>query len=145
MLVPSAWSSATETIPSVISKMPLKALLLLRFSWPRPVLTRPAGSPRSVKRPSASARTSSREPRRATRAAAAGFARAFASGGAWRDALLFAAAWLLAELLRATWFTGWVVQHYSYDAIFIVMGFMHPTAYLVFRRLVREPIRLKES
>ncbi|MFN7934906.1 MAG: MFS transporter [Bryobacteraceae bacterium] len=44
-----------------------------------------------------------------------------------------------------TWLTGWIVQHYSYDAIFIVMGFMHPTAYLVFRRLVREPIHLKEA
>ena len=40
-----------------------------------------------------------------------------------------------------TWFTGWVVQNHSYDAIFIVMGFMHPIAYLVFRWLVKEPIR----
>lgn len=42
-----------------------------------------------------------------------------------------------------TWLVGWIVQHYSYDAIFIMMGFMHPVAYLVFRRLVREPIVLK--
>jgi len=42
-----------------------------------------------------------------------------------------------------TWLVGWIVQHYSYDAIFIMMGFMHPVAYVVFRRLVREPIVLK--
>jgi hypothetical protein len=30
-----------------------------------------------------------------------------------------------------------VVQHFSYDAIFIVMGFLHPMAYLVFRSLVK--------
>jgi MFS transporter, ACS family, hexuronate transporter len=33
--------------------------------------------------------------------------------------------------------TGFVVQHFSYDAIFIVMGFLHPMAYLVFRSLVK--------
>ncbi|MBY0506298.1 MAG: MFS transporter [Bryobacteraceae bacterium] len=31
--------------------------------------------------------------------------------------------------------TGWVVQHISYDAIFYVMGFLHPAAYLIFRAL----------
>lgn len=44
-----------------------------------------------------------------------------------------------------TWLVGWIVQYYSYDAIFIMMGFMHPVAYLVFRRLVREPVVLKEA
>ncbi len=44
-----------------------------------------------------------------------------------------------------TWLVGWIVQYYSYDAIFIIMGFMHPTAYLVFRHLVREPVVIKES
>lgn len=34
--------------------------------------------------------------------------------------------------------TGQVVQHYSYTAIFILMGFLHPVAYLVVRVLVRE-------
>ncbi|HSV82785.1 MAG TPA: apolipoprotein N-acyltransferase [Ramlibacter sp.] len=38
--------------------------------------------------------------------AAAGVARGLAIGGALRDAVLFAAAWTLAELLRVTWFTG---------------------------------------
>jgi ACS family hexuronate transporter-like MFS transporter len=32
--------------------------------------------------------------------------------------------------------TGYVVQSFSYDAIFIVMGFLHPTAFLLFRLLV---------
>jgi ACS family hexuronate transporter-like MFS transporter len=40
--------------------------------------------------------------------------------------------------------TGWVVQNISYDAIFYIMGFLHPIAYLIFRlligrRLVDEP------
>jgi ACS family hexuronate transporter-like MFS transporter len=34
--------------------------------------------------------------------------------------------------------TGQVVQHYSYTAIFVLMGFLHPVAYLVVRGLVRE-------
>jgi ACS family hexuronate transporter-like MFS transporter len=39
-----------------------------------------------------------------------------------------------------TWITGQMVQHFSYTAIFIIMGFLHPAAYLVFRSLVREPV-----
>jgi ACS family hexuronate transporter-like MFS transporter len=44
-----------------------------------------------------------------------------------------------------TWLVGWIVQHQSYDAIFVIMGFMHPTAYLVFRLLVREPVKIEEG
>lgn len=44
-----------------------------------------------------------------------------------------------------TWLVGWIVQHYSYDSIFFIMGFMHPVAYLVFRYLVREPVKIEES
>ncbi len=36
--------------------------------------------------------------------------------------------------------TGFVVQHFSYNGIFIVMGFLHPMAYLVFRALVKGPV-----
>jgi ACS family hexuronate transporter-like MFS transporter len=36
-----------------------------------------------------------------------------------------------------TWLTGWVVQHFSYDAIFIIMGTLHPAAYLNFRWIFR--------
>ncbi len=43
-----------------------------------------------------------------------------------------------------TWLVGWIVQYYSYDAIFVIMGFMHPVAYLIFRWLVRGPVLLKE-
>lgn len=39
-----------------------------------------------------------------------------------------------------TWMTGQVVQHFSYNAIFAIMGFLHPAAYLVFKLLVRGPI-----
>ena len=39
-----------------------------------------------------------------------------------------------------TWITGQVVQHFSYTAIFIIMGFLHPAAYLVFRLLVKQPV-----
>lgn len=39
-----------------------------------------------------------------------------------------------------TWLTGQVVQHFSYNAIFFIMGFLHPAAYLVFFLLVRKPI-----
>jgi ACS family hexuronate transporter-like MFS transporter len=39
-----------------------------------------------------------------------------------------------------TWLTGWLVQNVSYDAVFIVMGFLHPVAYLVFRVLLRKEI-----
>jgi MFS transporter, ACS family, hexuronate transporter len=37
-----------------------------------------------------------------------------------------------------TWFTGWTVQNVSYDAIFVVMAFLHPISYLVFRFILRE-------
>ena len=36
--------------------------------------------------------------------------------------------------------TGHMVQRFSYDVIFVVMGFLHPAAYLVFKLLVRGPV-----
>ncbi len=39
-----------------------------------------------------------------------------------------------------TWLTGWLVQNVSYDAVFIVMGFLHPLAYVVFRLLLSKEI-----
>jgi ACS family hexuronate transporter-like MFS transporter len=39
-----------------------------------------------------------------------------------------------------TWLTGQVVQHFSYDAIFFIMAFLHPAAYIVFRLLVKRPV-----
>ena len=36
--------------------------------------------------------------------------------------------------------TGWVVQHFSYTWIFVLMGFLHPTAYIIVRLLVKGPI-----
>jgi ACS family hexuronate transporter-like MFS transporter len=39
--------------------------------------------------------------------------------------------------------TGQVVQHYSYTAIFIIMGFLHPIAYVIVRWLVREPLEVE--
>jgi ACS family hexuronate transporter-like MFS transporter len=36
--------------------------------------------------------------------------------------------------------TGFVVQHFSYTLIFVIMGFMHPAAYLIVRLLVKTPI-----
>ena len=39
--------------------------------------------------------------------------------------------------------TGYVVQQFSYDAIFIIMGFLHPAAFLMFRWLVRGPVNLQ--
>jgi ACS family hexuronate transporter-like MFS transporter len=36
--------------------------------------------------------------------------------------------------------TGQVVQHYSYTAIFAIMAFLHPVAYVLVRWLVREPL-----
>jgi len=38
---------------------------------------------------------------------------------------------------------GYIVQHFSYDAIFIIMGFLHPAAFLLFRHLVR-PYRARQ-
>jgi len=39
-----------------------------------------------------------------------------------------------------TGITGYIVQSFSYNGIFIIMGFMHPAAFLLFRLLVRKPI-----
>ncbi len=39
-----------------------------------------------------------------------------------------------------TWMTGHIVQHFSYDALFYIMGFLHPAAFVVFRILVRKPV-----
>ena len=39
-----------------------------------------------------------------------------------------------------TWLTGWTVQNISYDAIFILMGFLHPISYLIFRWILRQPL-----
>jgi ACS family hexuronate transporter-like MFS transporter len=39
-----------------------------------------------------------------------------------------------------TYLTGQVVQHFSYDAVFIVMGFMHPAAFVIYKILVRRPV-----
>ena len=36
-----------------------------------------------------------------------------------------------------TSFTGWVVQTFSYDAIFYIMGFLHPIAYVIFRLMLK--------
>jgi len=41
--------------------------------------------------------------------------------------------------------TGQVVEHYSYTWIFVIMGFMHPVAFLVFRLLVKGPIVIPSS
>jgi ACS family hexuronate transporter-like MFS transporter len=38
--------------------------------------------------------------------------------------------------------TGQVVEHYSYTWIFVIMGFMHPAAFLVFRVFVKGPIKV---
>ncbi len=40
--------------------------------------------------------------------------------------------------------TGHVVQHYSYSTIFVIMGFMHPIAWLFVRFLVKSPIAIEE-
>jgi ACS family hexuronate transporter-like MFS transporter len=39
-----------------------------------------------------------------------------------------------------TWMTGEIVQHFSYNAIFVILGFLHPAAYIVFKLLVRKPV-----
>lgn len=36
--------------------------------------------------------------------------------------------------------TGQIVEHHSYTAVFVIMGFLHPVAYLMVRMLVRDPI-----
>jgi ACS family hexuronate transporter-like MFS transporter len=35
--------------------------------------------------------------------------------------------------------TGHIVQNFSYGAVFVIMGFLHPLAFLIFRLLVRAP------
>lgn len=40
-----------------------------------------------------------------------------------------------------TFLTGQIVQHYSYNAIFVMMGVMHPIAFVLFRLLVRGPVK----
>ena len=44
-----------------------------------------------------------------------------------------------------TFLTGYIVQHYSYNAIFVMMGFMHPVAYLLFRWLVRGSVEMESG
>ena len=39
--------------------------------------------------------------------------------------------------------TGRVVENFSYTWIFVIMGFLHPVAYVVFRMLVRGPIAVE--
>jgi MFS transporter, ACS family, hexuronate transporter len=36
--------------------------------------------------------------------------------------------------------TGYTVQYHSYELIFIIMGFLHPIAYVIYRLLVRGPV-----
>lgn len=36
--------------------------------------------------------------------------------------------------------TGQMVQHFSYKWLFIIMGFLHPAAYVLFRLMVRGPV-----
>jgi ACS family hexuronate transporter-like MFS transporter len=44
-----------------------------------------------------------------------------------------------------TWMTGHIVQHFSYDAVFVIMGFLHPAAFVVFRCLVKKPVNLSQN
>jgi len=41
--------------------------------------------------------------------------------------------------------TGRVVEHFSYNIIFVIMGFLHPVAYIFFRLLVRGPLSGKRG
>jgi ACS family hexuronate transporter-like MFS transporter len=41
--------------------------------------------------------------------------------------------------------TGHLVQRYSYSIVFVLMGFLHPTAYLIFRLMVKGPIRVRPT
>lgn len=38
------------------------------------------------------------------------------------------------------WTTGYIVQWFGYEAIFMLMAVLHPLAYLITRRLVRQPL-----
>jgi ACS family hexuronate transporter-like MFS transporter len=39
-----------------------------------------------------------------------------------------------------TWMTGYVVQWFGYESIFILMSVLHPLSYFIVRRLVRKPL-----
>jgi MFS transporter, ACS family, hexuronate transporter len=39
-----------------------------------------------------------------------------------------------------TWMTGYVVQWFGYEAIFILMSVLHPLSYFIVKRLVRKPL-----
>lgn len=39
-----------------------------------------------------------------------------------------------------TWMTGYVVQWFGYEAIFVLMSVLHPLSYFIVRRLVRQPL-----
>jgi ACS family hexuronate transporter-like MFS transporter len=40
-----------------------------------------------------------------------------------------------------TQIAGWVIEHFSYNALFVVMGFLHPAAYVIYRVLVARPLK----
>lgn len=42
-----------------------------------------------------------------------------------------------------TFMTGHIVERFSYDAVFLMMGVMHPLAYVVFRLLVKGDVTLR--
>lgn len=42
-----------------------------------------------------------------------------------------------------TYLTGHIVERFSYDALFMMMGVMHPIAYVVFRMLVKGDVTLR--
>ena len=39
--------------------------------------------------------------------------------------------------------TGHIVQNYSYSLIFVLMGFLHPAGYLIFKLMVKGPLRVR--
>jgi ACS family hexuronate transporter-like MFS transporter len=41
--------------------------------------------------------------------------------------------------------TGYVVQYFGYEAIFVLMGLMHPLAFVIFRFLVRRTVPVTET
>lgn len=43
-----------------------------------------------------------------------------------------------------TYLTGWIVQYFGYNSVFIVMGFLHPLAFLLVRFLVRGELKFSE-
>ena len=42
-----------------------------------------------------------------------------------------------------TYLTGHIVERFSYDAVFVIMGVMHPIAYVVFRVLVKGDVTVQ--